>query len=127
MKWKILLQSLILFPLAGFVWDQFGGTEIDKTWSQPDSVKYPFGGRVTLSIRGRQSPIRLFDIDNEFTMWVTAGGYVYRRQIDLIGGQDHYKAYVDSCLVRWTKDAVSFIEPDGTEIRLPIEMLKGQL
>lgn len=127
MKRKILRRSLVLLPLAVLAWDNFGGIEIDKSWSQPDGVKYPFGERITVSVHGRQSPIRIFDLDNEFTLRVTDGGYVYMRQIDLIGGQDHYQSYLDSCLVQWTEDAVSFIETDGAEIRLPIAMLKRNL
>lgn len=122
----ISLAGLALVA-ALFVWDAFGGAKIDKVWSQPAEMTYPFGGRVTLTVQGRQSPIRIFDVDNEFRLTVSAEGYVYTRLVDLIHGYNDYRTYLNSCSVRWTPEAISFIEPDGAEVRLPVAMLRGHL
>ena len=136
MKTKVLLGLFVGMVSILALWDGFGGQKIARPWDQPTDIQYAFlhqevptpqTPRLRLTVTGRQSPIRFWDIDRTFELTVTYGGFIFEKDIDLAEGQDHYMAYVDKCTVLWTSNSVSFIEPSGAELRLPITMLQHRL
>ena len=132
---KKVLICIITITVLIIVWDEFSAEQITKTWHQPKDVQYSFLNdlskvkppRLEVIVFGQQSPIRFWDLDNIFTLWVTYGGYTYGKEIDLVDGQGDYKSYISQCSVKWDKDAISFIEPSGVETKIPISMLKYRL
>ena len=127
---SVIFIAIVLFQF--FYYNDNSGKTL-KYWIQPDSVKYE-KFRYRLSVLETTRAIGLFTettrhheiiISKQSVKPELDTMYGHYKEYGFEGEEDEIKVLLDQCQVRWKKEGVWFMEPDGHKLFFPKNTFMG--